>query len=130
MKKLPLVYECERRFDEMHGDATVRHCDDCDRKVVNLSSLDEKSARSLLAQRSAPVCVHYRHLDGKIQFAKRTRAVAFAAAAAILLASAPARTDTSPPEPPRKHESKKERKHKEPKKKPIEDADGILMPNF
>lgn len=130
MRRLPLAFECDRNFQDMRGDNTVRHCDDCDRKVVNLSSLDEKSARSLLAQRTAPVCVHYRKVDGKIEFAKRTRAVAFAAAAAILLASAPARTDTSPPEPPKKHESKKERKRKEPNKKPREDYDGMLMPNF
>jgi hypothetical protein len=115
----------------MEGDGTVRRCGGCGCDVVNLSSLDEASARELLSQRTAEVCVSYRHARGKIRFARTRNALAVAAAAAVLLAGAPGRADTSVPPP----KPQREKKHKAPKKKPKPRADeddmgALLKPTF
>ena len=79
------------------GGGTVRRCGDCGCDVVNLSSLDEETARALLEQQRAVACVRYRVERGQIVFAKVRRAVAMAAAAAVLLLPPAAGADTSIP---------------------------------
>jgi hypothetical protein len=136
MRRLPLAYSCDRRWSEMDGGGdVVRRCEDCGHDVVNLSALDELTARSLLEQQTAPACVRYRYERGRIVFARARRGLAMAAAAAVLLAAAPSIADTSappPPPPPRRRETKPDKKRHEapaPKKAhdPSED-DGIILP--
>jgi hypothetical protein len=100
MKRLPLAFRCERRWAEMEGGGeVVRRCTDCGCDVVNLSSLDEETARTLLAQRRTTGCVSYRWVRGEIVFSKVRNAVAAAAAAAVFLAAAPGSADTALPAP-------------------------------
>lgn len=111
---LKLIYECDRRWEEMPGDSRVRKCDECDHAVVNLSALDEASARALLERDRGGLCVRYRVKRGHVVFAKVARGVALAAAAAVMLAAEPARAADPPPSPPplRKKQSKKKKKTK------------------
>jgi hypothetical protein len=101
MRQLPLAYRCDRRWSEMTGrSGVVRRCGDCGCDVVNLSALDERSARELLEQQTEEKCVRYRYVRGEIVFAKMRRTMAIAAAAAVLLATTPGGADTSTPNPP------------------------------
>jgi hypothetical protein len=117
MKRLPLAYDCPLRFADMEG-GTVRHCQECDRDVVDLSSLDEASARTLLSERTVQACVRYRVVGGRIAFARTRQILAVAAAAAVLLAAAPSHADNTtpppkeaPPAPTKKRAAKKPKKH-------------------
>jgi hypothetical protein len=91
----------------------VRRCLDCGCDVVNLSALDEESARSLLAQQTATSCVRFRYVRGEVVFSRVRRAVATAAAAAVLLAAAAGSADTATPTP-----APRPRGKGEPKKRP------------
>jgi hypothetical protein len=120
----------------MDGGAVVRRCHDCSCDVVNLSSLDELTARALLEQQTAPACVSYRYQRGKIVFAKTRRTLAMAAAAAVLLAAVPGGADTSKPSPaPQRRREKRHAKKPAPPapspKKPEDDLDdgGLLFPS-
>src|SRR6516225_5688276 len=99
MRRLPLVYSCDRRWSELEGDGVVRHCHHCDREVVNLSALDEATAKTLLAEQRVTACVRYDHKSGRVVFARRAGELAVAAAAALLLAAVPAGADTTTPHP-------------------------------
>ena len=133
MRKLPLAYDCNRRWAEMEGGGTtVRHCGDCGCDVVNLSSLDEVTASALLEQQRDVACVRYRVERGRIVFAKVRRAVAMAAAAAVLLLPPVAGADTSIPNPPPRRRAtgpvKKPPPLRTPKKPKVEEYDGKLVP--
>ena len=57
MRKLPLAHSCDRRWAEMEGRSdVVRRCVDCGCDVVNLSALDETTARALLEQQTTQAC--------------------------------------------------------------------------
>jgi hypothetical protein len=130
MRRLPLSYSCDRRWSEMEGGDAVRTCHDCDCPVVNLSSLDESSARTLLRESTGPACVRYRYRGGHIVFAKARRALAIAAAAAVLLGP-PARADTTPPPPRGKKQGDKQQKKKHAQAPPkVPEDDGIIMGKF
>ena len=139
MRRLPLAYSCDRRWDEMDGDGAVRRCHDCERDVVDLSTLDEATARTLLAERTTTACVRYRHEGGRIVFARRVRELAVAAAAAVLLGGAPAGADTTTPpvhEPPparapSRHKRGEDKKRTPPARKKDDGSEGgIIIPNF
>jgi hypothetical protein len=139
MRRLPLAYQCDRRWAEMDGDGVVRRCHDCERDVVNLSALDEATARTLLAGQTETACVRYRHEGGRIVFARKVRELAVAAAAAVLLASVPAGADTTTPPPQphhptpasRRHKRGEDKKHEPPAPKKDDGSDGgVLLPNF
>jgi hypothetical protein len=55
----------------MDGDARRRHCDACDREVVDLSAMSEKEARAVVERaREVATCVRYRaRSDGMVVFA-------------------------------------------------------------
>jgi hypothetical protein len=126
MRRLPLAFSCDRPWSEMQGSSSVRSCDDCGCKVLNLSSLDEESAKELLARRQGRVCVRFRSRKGKVVFSKVRRAVAVAAAA--LLIASPAAADTTPPPAPEKRSKSSEHKTKKlpNKKREIIDTVGWL----
>ena len=97
MKAPVLHFECDKRWGGMPGTDVVRHCGDCDRKVTDLSALDETEARAAVA---AGGCVTYladeqgtivlestRRLSLKV-----LRPVAVAAAFAMAACSQPRRT--------------------------------------
>ena len=88
---------CTREFDEMNGDGAVRHCDECEKLVHNLSLLGEAKARSALEDRRGDeVCVVYLHDQrGEVIFANaaeptalstRSRWAGLVATAALSLA--------------------------------------------
>lgn len=70
--RLPLVYSCDERFDDMRGDARTRRCDRCDRDVHDLSALTEAEAEAVLARSTSPsgrACVRYAvGRDGAVRF--------------------------------------------------------------
>ena len=58
---------CESSWDQMAGDQRVRHCDQCDLNVYNLSGMSRKAAEAMLNNTEGRVCVRfYRRLDGTI----------------------------------------------------------------
>ena len=141
MRRLPLAYSCDRRWDELDGGDVVRRCDGCARDVVNLSALDEPTARTLLAERTTKACVRYRHEGGRIVFARRVRGLAIATAAVVLLSAIPAVADTATPEPqptaplpsPRRAKPGRTKRHAQAPapKKPDSDAMGTMItPTF
>jgi hypothetical protein len=136
MRRLPLAFSCDREWSEMSGDATVRSCDDCGCQVLNLSSLDEESAGTLLAEPRGRVCVRYRSRRGKILFSKARNALAAAAAALLIASSAAADTSVPPPQPGKRVKAPAaEKRRAEVKKKHAKrDEDvmdmGLMPPNF
>jgi hypothetical protein len=138
MRRLPLAYHCDRRWAEMEGDGAVRRCHECERDVVNLSALDEATARTLLDGRTTTACVRYRHEGGRIVFARRVRQLAVAAAAAVLLGTTPAAADTTTPQPqphppaPSRHKRGEDKKRTPPPAPKKDDGaeGGVLVPNF
>jgi hypothetical protein len=143
MRRLPLLYRCDRRWADMDGDGVVRRCHDCERDVVNLSALDEATAATLLREQSVTACVRYDCAPGStIKFARRAGTLAVAAAAAVLLAAPVAGADTATPGPlpgpahtpsPRKHKRADDKKRTPKKAQPQPDPDeygGIIEPKF
>jgi hypothetical protein len=127
--RLKLIYECDRRWQDLEGDSRVRQCDACDHPVVNLSALDEAAARALLEQNRGGLCVRYRVKRGNVVFAKVARGVALAAAAAVMLAAEPARAVDPPPSPPPMPKKQSKKKKKQPKRDDEERFIG-LPPSF
>ena len=61
------VNPCTENWDDMEGDAWVRHCELCDQKVYNLSALTEAEAERLLSRNEGRICTKfYRRPDGTI----------------------------------------------------------------
>ena len=59
------------RFEDMHGSGTERHCDACDKKVVDLSALGDAAIREAL--RSGRCVSFLRAADGSLVRSKRRR---------------------------------------------------------
>ncbi len=55
---VPIDEPCDASWQAMQGDDRRRHCDHCDRDVVNLSQMTEREAEAFLADHHAP-CVRY-----------------------------------------------------------------------
>jgi hypothetical protein len=61
---------CHERWEEMDGDARVRHCGKCDKNVYDLSAMTADAAESLLAEYGQNLCVRfYRRPDGTVMTA-------------------------------------------------------------
>lgn len=126
----------------MEGEGVVRRCHDCHRDVVNLSALDEATAKALLAEQTSGACVRYRQERGRIVFARKVGRLAVAAATVALLGGTAAQADTSTPGPPAPSGTPAPRRHKRgddkkpkppaPKKGTPDDSDqmGLLKPEF
>lgn len=64
--KYEIASPCGQDWDGMTGDDKCRHCDLCDKKVFNLSSMTDSEVSSLI-EGSADVCVRlYKREDGKV----------------------------------------------------------------
>jgi len=119
MKPVPLLARirvatpCRADWNEMTGDARVRHCAQCKKNVFNLSEMTREQAERLIIEKNGDLCARYyqRH-DGTILLAdcsvglaqkRKTRAVA--AGALALLAGTPVaafalHTKAHAPKPP------------------------------
>jgi hypothetical protein len=58
---------CPMRWEDMRGDEKVRHCDDCNLKVTNLSAMTRAEATVFVANVNGRVCAGFwRRADGTI----------------------------------------------------------------
>lgn len=112
LAKIRVATPCRADWNEMTGDARVRHCAQCKKDVFNLSEMSREQAERLIIAKNGDLCARYyqRH-DGTILLAdcsvglaqkRKTRVVA--AGAMALLASTPVaaialRTKTHAPQP-------------------------------
>jgi hypothetical protein len=97
LDNLSVASPCSASWDEMTGDARVRHCGDCDQRVYDLSGLTRVEAEGLLVATRGRLCVRYfRRADGTIltrdcpvgarKLARRMRLAAWATAGAAVCA--------------------------------------------
>src|SRR6187200_1035200 len=77
-RQLPVLNPCHENWDDMDGDAKRRHCESCDKEVINLSAMSERDAQKVVAvARSQKTCVRYRvGADGMVMFAPNGAPVA------------------------------------------------------
>ncbi len=96
-RKLPMLDNlrvaspCSASWAAMAGDDRVRHCDQCDKNVYNLSAMTTEQAQHLIADKEGDLCIRlYRRKDGTVINAdcpvgvRRKRVTRFAAAAMAL----------------------------------------------
>ena len=101
LHRIDIASPCTASWDQMKGDERVRHCDDCNKNVFNLSAMTEAEAAALLADNhSGKLCVRfYRRQDGTVmtsdcsaspraQVRKAWRKLPGMAGAAVLVLSA------------------------------------------
>jgi hypothetical protein len=106
LDNLRVATPCTARWDLMTGDDRVRHCDQCQKSVYNLSGMTRDEAEALVIERSGKLCArYYQRRDGTIVFSdcKRDdhhRWVAAGAAALLAagLGAAGTLAQLSPPE--------------------------------
>jgi hypothetical protein len=94
LRDLYIASPCPASWAAMHGNDQVRHCNQCNLKVYNLSQMTATDAEALLVKEEGKVCVRfYRRADGMIStrdcpkgLAARTWSLArYVAAAAFML---------------------------------------------
>jgi hypothetical protein len=68
LQRIEIATPCMASWDDMKGDQRVRHCDDCNKKVFNLSAMPEAAAVQLLADNhGGALCVRfYQRQDGTL----------------------------------------------------------------
>lgn len=68
LENLQLAYPCPARWEDMAGDARVRHCAQCDLDVHNISEMTRDEAEGVLAKiAEGRVCARfYKRADGTI----------------------------------------------------------------
>lgn len=54
---------CQADWDDMHGTDRVRHCDDCQLNVYNLSEMTREDATRLVEQTEGRLCVRFHRRD-------------------------------------------------------------------
>jgi hypothetical protein len=133
LNQVRVASPCSESWDNMTGDARVRFCGRCEKRVYNLSAMSADEAEALLARKRFGVCIQYaQRADGTIVTkdcpvgAKRSQRTSALAVASLLVTAAGCasqnqdgavaeRTDIAPaespapaprPEPP--HESPEE----------------------
>lgn len=59
---------CKESWEQMEGDARVRHCARCDQNVYNLSEMTREEAERLILETEGSLCARYfrRRQDGSI----------------------------------------------------------------
>lgn len=50
---------CSMNWDEMKGNEEIRHCDNCQHQIYNLSEMPKRRALKVLNQPNEKVCVSY-----------------------------------------------------------------------
>ena len=80
LEQLQVAKPCPADWDQMTGDDRVRHCDQCDLNVYNLSDMTRRDAETLIQQNEGQMCVQlYKRHDGTVITADCPRGVAAAA---------------------------------------------------
>jgi hypothetical protein len=70
LAELRVAQPCLAPWDEMRGEAHVRHCGRCDKDVFDLSGMTRQEIADLLYRRGADLCARfYRRSDGTIMTA-------------------------------------------------------------
>jgi hypothetical protein len=99
LHNITVASPCSAPWDGMQGDARVRHCGACSKKVFNLSAMTQAAAAARVAgQRGGELCVRfYRRADGTVMTSEcgatlpvrvAARRLPLLAAAAVLVLSA------------------------------------------
>lgn len=67
LQRIDIATPCMASWDDMKGDERVRHCNDCNKNVFNLSAMPEADAAQLLAGNTGDLCVRfYQRRDGTV----------------------------------------------------------------
>lgn len=67
LSRVEIASPCHARWDEMTGDARVRHCASCDKDVYDLSEMTTADAEALLSREGPMACVRmHRRADGTV----------------------------------------------------------------
>ncbi|MCE3607059.1 hypothetical protein LXA47_26165 [Massilia sp. P8910] len=68
LRHIDIASPCTASWDKMKGDDRVRHCNDCNKNVFNLSAMAQADAAALLADNhDGNLCVRfYRRQDGTV----------------------------------------------------------------
>lgn len=67
LQKVRIATPCSADWDKMEGDDRVRHCQQCDLNVFNISQMTAKEARDLIQNSTGRVCIQmYRRVDGTV----------------------------------------------------------------
>ena len=67
LKNITIAAPCPASWDKMKGDEQVRHCDQCQQNVYNLSEMSAADAIELIRQKEGRLCVQfYRRPDGTV----------------------------------------------------------------
>ena len=68
LRHIDIASPCTASWDTMKGDDRVRHCNDCNKNVFNLSAMAQADAAALLADNhDGKLCVRfYRRQDGTV----------------------------------------------------------------
>jgi hypothetical protein len=65
LNNIKVASPCPARWEEMTGDDLVRHCEQCDKNVYNMSGLSAEAAANLFREKEGKLCVRFfRRADG------------------------------------------------------------------
>jgi hypothetical protein len=67
LNDIQIAAPCPAPWEDMRGDEQVRHCDQCDQLVYDLSTLTAREALDLIHEKEGRLCVQlYRRKDGTV----------------------------------------------------------------
>ncbi len=67
LNRITIANPCPASWKRMKGDEQVRHCDQCDLNVYNLSEMSASEATDLIQRKEGRLCVRfYRRMDGTV----------------------------------------------------------------
>src|SRR5260370_28893979 len=67
LDRISVAAPCAADWDSMPGSDRVRHCDQCNKNVYNLSEMTRRQAEALLREKEGQLCARlYRRADGTI----------------------------------------------------------------
>jgi hypothetical protein len=67
LDNLRVATPCRANWDRMLGDERVRHCNDCNKNVFNLSAMTRDQAEALIIAKNGDLCArYYQRADGTI----------------------------------------------------------------
>ncbi|HEX4450623.1 MAG TPA: hypothetical protein VH143_07125 [Kofleriaceae bacterium] len=67
LDNLRVATPCRANWDRMLGDDRVRHCNDCNKNVFNLSAMTRDQAEALIVAKNGDLCArYYQRADGTI----------------------------------------------------------------
>src|SRR5258705_549057 len=67
LDRISIAAPCSADWDSMPGSDRVRHCDQCNKNVYNLSEMTRRQAEALIREKEGQLCARlYRRADGSI----------------------------------------------------------------